>query len=126
MYALFREPALPYPRGLRRRYSSPMELYPMADPGPSPDAIALYHALRRYGGSLRMATLRKRFAPEGRPALAAAIDELAERYWIRVIHLKNSAALSNASCPLDGIDRLCTSRFGRSRGPKPPSPTYWR
>jgi hypothetical protein len=87
----------------------------MADPGPSPDAFALYRAIRRYGGSLRVATLRKWFPPHTRSALCSAIDELAERYWIRVVLLDRAPAQSDTTCPLDGIDRLCITPFARRK-----------
>ncbi|MBX9592694.1 MAG: hypothetical protein K2X43_25680 [Hyphomonadaceae bacterium] len=93
----------------------PPPLHPMADPGPSPGALALYRSLRRTGGSLRIGTLLKRATDADRVALCAAIDELSERYWITVILCKHAADTPGQSYPLDDIDRLRITRYGRRK-----------
>jgi hypothetical protein len=92
-----------------------MELHPLADPGPSPEALALYRCLRRYGGSVRLRCILKRAANE-QALLAAAIDELCERYWIVIVWRKSRAVPPRGELsPLEDIDRLRITRFGRSK-----------
>ena len=91
-------------------------LHPMADPGPSPDALALYRCLCRYGGSLRIDALLRQLPGDSRTDLCAAIDELAERYWIRIAYREpRPGALPDDAGPLDHIERLVTTRFGRKK-----------
>jgi hypothetical protein len=90
-----------------------MELHPLADPGPSREALALYRYLRRYGGSVRLSCILKR-AENERALLAAAIDELCERYWIVIVWRKPRAVPPPGEpSPMDDADRLCITRFGR-------------
>jgi hypothetical protein len=88
----------------------------MFDPGLSRDALALYRYVRRCGGSLRIVTLLRQMPVNGLTALGAAIDELAERYWIRIAYREPRAgAPPDAAGPLDHIERLVTTRFGRRK-----------
>ena len=94
------------------------ELHPMADPGPSPAALMLYRYICRYGGSIRMRTILRRAEDEAvREAVCVALDELAERYWIRLAWRKQAVdPAPGAPRPLDDIDRLTATRLGKRKG----------
>jgi hypothetical protein len=54
------------------------------------------------------------------PFLWAAIDELAERYWIRLDWRTDAPHLAPGTPrPLDHIDRLTATRFGKRKNPAP-------
>ena len=87
-------------------------LHPMFDPGPSCDALALYRVVCHYGGALRIPMLLKHVAISDHATLRAAIGELAERYWIRIVYREPPPETSG---PLDQIERLVATRFGRKK-----------
>ena len=83
----------------------------------------LTQLLVRYGGSLRIAPLL-RHPGLTVEELCAVMNELAERLWIKV-------TFRRAPCPrlperLRHVERITTTRFGRSRVPRhdrrPPAP----
>ena len=94
-----------------------MTLHPHYDPGPSPGALALYRCIRRNGGALRIATLLRRATNDAdRAALCDAIGELTERYWVRITWRKTGPDASpDNPRPLEDIDHLRTTRFGRRK-----------
>jgi hypothetical protein len=80
------------------------------------EARAVFTALTRRGGSIRVASLLRRFAPEQQRVLFEAIDELRDRYWITIAWRKAPPGLpEDAPRPLSNIDRLVSTRFGRRK-----------
>lgn len=80
------------------------------------EARAVFTALTRRGGSIRLAPWLRRLAPEEQRVLFEAVDELQERYWITIAWRRPPPGLpEDAPRPLTDIDRLVSTRFGRRK-----------
>src|SRR5262245_55927156 len=72
--------------------------------------------LHRCGGSMRLKPLMRHLRLEPRD-FVAAITDLAELYWIRIVWKKPApgAPADEETRPYTDIERLCTTRFGRMK-----------
>jgi hypothetical protein len=88
---------------------------PMDSPHASRDARYIFSYLHRRGGTMRLRVMLRHLRMEP-AALVAAVNELAERYWITVVWRKEaSAPPEDAPRPFTDVARLCTTRFGRRK-----------
>jgi hypothetical protein len=84
-------------------------------PYPSQEARYVFAYLHRRGGSQRLWPLLRGLGLDQR-TLIAAVTELEERYWIRIVWQKAPPGTpDDEPRPLAEIYRLCTTRFGRQR-----------
>jgi hypothetical protein len=88
---------------------------PMDSPHASRDARYVFSYLHRRGGTMRLQPMLRHLRMD--PAtLVAAVNELAERYWITVVWRKEvSPPPEDAPRPFTDVARLCTTRFGRRK-----------
>lgn len=90
-------------------------LDPLDSLHPTREARQLFAYLSRRGGSVRLKPLLRGLSMDRR-TLVEAITDLRERYWITVIWRKPPPGTpDDASRPLDDVERLCTTRFGRRK-----------
>jgi hypothetical protein len=81
----------------------------------SREARYVFAYLRTRGGSMRLRPLLRHLRIEP-GAFIAAVNELAERYWITVVWRKAPEdAPDDEPRHYTDIDRLCTTRFGRRK-----------
>ena len=90
-------------------------LYGQYGPHPSKEARYVFAYLARRGGCMRLTPLERHLRLE--PAvLVAAITELVERYWIRLVWRPAAPGTpEDEPRPYTDIDRLATTRFGRKK-----------
>jgi len=88
---------------------------PTDSPHASREARYVFAYLHRRGGSMRVRPMLRHLRME--PAdLVAAVNALAERYWIIIVWRKTaSAAPEDEPRPFTDVARLCTTRFGRRK-----------
>jgi hypothetical protein len=88
---------------------------PTSTPHPSQEARYVFAYLDRRGGSQRLWPLLRGLGLDQR-AFIAAVTELEERYWIRIVwHKAPPGTPDDEPRPLSEIYRLCTTRFGRKK-----------
>jgi hypothetical protein len=91
------------------------DLDPMHGLHPTREARYLFAYVLHRGGSLRLRPLVRALGMDER-AFADAVNDLVERYWIRIVWRKAALAAPEDEPPaLADIDRLTTTRFGRRK-----------
>src|SRR5262245_15850503 len=84
-------------------------------PNPPREARYVFGCLYRRGGSMRLKPLLRDLSLEPREFVAAII-ELSERYWIRIVWRKPAPGTPEEETRhYTEIDRLCVTRFGRKK-----------
>jgi hypothetical protein len=79
------------------------------------EARYVFGYLHRCGGSMRLQPLMRHLRLEPRDFVAAIID-LSELYWIRIVWRKPPPGTPDEETrPYTDIERLCTTRFGRKK-----------
>jgi len=80
------------------------------------EARYVFGYLYRRGGSVRLRPLMRHLGLEPRD-LVAAITDLSELYWIRIVWRKPAPGTpaDEETRLYTEIDRLCTTRFGRMK-----------
>ena len=94
-----------------------MSLDPLHGLHPSHAARCVFACLRRRGGSMRIGPLlqQSRLSPD---ALAAAVNELAQRSWVSIVWRNPRARLPDGLPErFREVDRVTTTVFGRWRYP---------
>ena len=88
---------------------------PLAGLRASQAAFYVFGHLHRRGGSVRLRPLLRGLDMEpGR--FVDAVNELKERYWIRVVwRPERPGAPEEEARPYTDVDRLVTTRFGRKK-----------
>jgi hypothetical protein len=91
------------------------DLDPLHGMHPSREARYLFaHVLRR-GGSLRLRPLLRTLGMDER-AFVDALNDLADRFWIRIVWRKAALARPEDDFfELADIERLTTTRYGRKK-----------
>jgi hypothetical protein len=94
-----------------------MTLDPLHDVPLSHAARCIFLCLRRSGGSMRLRPLLQGLGRIGvsESAVADAIFDLAERYWITIVWHRAARGATAEEQPLAGIERLTITRFGRRK-----------
>ena len=88
---------------------------PIDSTSASPDGRYVFGYIYRRGGSMRLRPLMRHLRLEPRD-LVAALTDLAELYWIRIVWRKPPPGTpAEDTRPYTDIKRLCTTRFGRKK-----------
>jgi hypothetical protein len=82
---------------------------------PSSAARGVFAYLHRRGGCMRLGPLLRGLAMDRR-LLIDAVNELKERYWITIVWREAAPGTpEDEPRPLDEVERLTTTRFGRRK-----------
>ena len=92
-----------------------MTLDPLYGLHASSEARCVFAYLHRRGGSVRLGPLLRGLVMDRRIFLDA-VNELKERYWITIVWRQAAPGTpEDEPRPLDEVERLCTTPFGRRK-----------
>jgi hypothetical protein len=88
---------------------------PMDSPHASGPARCVFAYIHRHGGTVRMGPLLRGLGMDQR-IFVDAVNELVDRYWIKIVCRKAAdAAPDDEARLITDIERLVTTRYGRHR-----------